>query len=714
MKSYCYITLGMFLLSWVVIQTGGCTRSGGTIDRHKVVSRHNPQVTGLDSLSSLSVGNGGFAYTVDITGLQTFPERYVKGVPLGTQSQWGWHSYPNTSGYKLEETFSLYDFGRGNIESYPVIYSEKGRQKEAANYLRNNAHRLHLGMIGFEITDASHKIITPEEISSVNQSLDLWTGTVCSRFVAQGQPVKVSTVCHPDKDMIAASVSSPLCNSGALKVRFKFPYGTGNSSACDWDSPEKHQTRIIGQGRNFIAFERTLDTTKYYVNVTWEGKAMIEKKEEHYYLLSPQSSDFSFSVLFSEIQSNDAPNEKYSRIAGKSKEYWKDYWRNGGFIDLGEVPDVRANELERRIILSQYLTAIQCAGKTPPQETGLTYNSWNGKFHLEMHWWHAVHFVFWNRSALMERSFDWYAKVAPKAKETAERQHFKGIRWMKMTDLSGNESPSAIGPFLIWQQPHYIYMAELMYRRQPTTETLEKYKELVFETAEFMASFATLDEASNRYVLKGILSVPECGKPSELLNPPFELAYWNWGLSVAQRWRERAGLKRNEQWDDVINRLSPLPSKDGLYLAVESAPEAYTTPRSIWTTGHPSVLGVYGVLPEYGSLDKKTMRQTFDWIWNNWDWNDTWGWDFPMIAMCAARLGLPEKAVDALLMDVQKNTYLLNGHNYHQNGLFCLSGNGGLLAAVAMMAAGWDGSEGNAPGFPKSWNVKYENMSKMP
>lgn len=42
------------------------------IDRKKVVERNNPHVTTMDSLNSLSVGNGGFAMTVDGTGLQSF------------------------------------------------------------------------------------------------------------------------------------------------------------------------------------------------------------------------------------------------------------------------------------------------------------------------------------------------------------------------------------------------------------------------------------------------------------------------------------------------------------------------------------------------------------------------------------------------------------------------------------------------------------------
>ena len=86
------------------------------IDREALVERNSPVVTAFDSLASLSVGNGEFAYTVDITGLQTFPDNYKKGVPLGTQSQWGWHSFANPDRLTPEETLKEYDFGRGKKE----------------------------------------------------------------------------------------------------------------------------------------------------------------------------------------------------------------------------------------------------------------------------------------------------------------------------------------------------------------------------------------------------------------------------------------------------------------------------------------------------------------------------------------------------------------------------------------------------------------------
>jgi hypothetical protein len=101
------------------------------IDRHALVTRNNPEVTAMDSLSSLSVGNGEFAYTVDATGLQTFPEVYKNGVPLGTQSQWGWHSFGNPENYKPEEALVEYDFGHGHKELYATQPKEPGRAKEA-------------------------------------------------------------------------------------------------------------------------------------------------------------------------------------------------------------------------------------------------------------------------------------------------------------------------------------------------------------------------------------------------------------------------------------------------------------------------------------------------------------------------------------------------------------------------------------------------------
>jgi protein-glucosylgalactosylhydroxylysine glucosidase len=284
-----------------------------------------------------------------------------------------------------------------------------------------------------------------------------------------------------------------------------------------------------------------------------------------------------------------------------------------------------------------------------------------------------------------------------------------------MVAYDGRESPSTIGPFLIWQQPHPIYYAELLYRHRGDEAVLHRFKDIVFASADFMASYPQLDIAGNRYVLgPPLIPAQEIYKPDETFNPAFELAYWKYGLETAQTWRERLKLPRDKKWDEVLKRLSALPIKDGLY---QNAGNALNTFEDAFhRNDHPSVLGAFGMLPN-AAIDRKAMTRTLERVLESWNWQRTWGWDYPMIAMNAARLGRPELAVEALLMDVPKNRYLNNGHNYQDERLpLYLPGNGGLLAAVAMMAAGWEGAPaGHAPGFPKNglWTVRYEGLMPL-
>lgn len=96
----------------------GFALPSGRINRATLVKRHNPILTKMDSSSPLQVGNGEFVFACGITGLQTFAESYAHGRPLGTQSQWGWHSFPNPHGYRLEDVLSPYD-SHGRQVPYP-------------------------------------------------------------------------------------------------------------------------------------------------------------------------------------------------------------------------------------------------------------------------------------------------------------------------------------------------------------------------------------------------------------------------------------------------------------------------------------------------------------------------------------------------------------------------------------------------------------------
>jgi hypothetical protein len=708
MKKYSIICILLFSFGMIAQEK---------IDRKAVVTRHDVKITEIETLASLSVGNGAFAYTVDVTGLQTFPEKYQNGIPLGTQAEWGWDSYENVNGYKFSETFKDVD-QYGRKVSYSTQIKEPAHKKEAVEWFRQNPHLLQLGNIGFEIIKKDGSLVQPDDIKAINQKLNLWTGKIESYFEVEGTSVKVITVCDQTKDALGFKVESDLIKQGRLKIRIRIPFPTGDwgDMGTKWEGKQDYKSNLKIKNKSEAVITHVMDSISYDINLKWKGIAQLKEKAKHYFVLEPSNSNtIELSCLFIQTNKNKSTVPAFEAIEKSSVSGYENFWKSGAAIDFAGSTDVRANELERRVVLSQYLTKIQCAGSMPPQETGLTYNSWYGKPHLEMHWWHGVHFALWNRLQYLENTLGWYQNAFDNAKKIAQRQGFEGARWQKMTDPDGNESPSSVGAFLIWQQPHFITYAALLYESSQSEATLKKYSERVFATADFMASFAFYDKEKKRYMLgPGVIPAQERFVAMQTFNPTYELAYWNWGLKTAIAWKKKMNQAVPEKWEAVLRDLSPLPVQNNVYLATESAQDSYTNPE--FKTDHPSVLGTFGMLPETSLLDKKIMKNTFDLVWDTWSWQKTWGWDFPMTAMSAARLGLPEKAIDALFMKVTTNTYLKNGHNYQAERLtLYLPGNGGLLTAVAMMCGGWEGNTEANPGFPKdgTWKVKSEGFQKM-
>lgn len=684
------------------------------IDRKTLVARHNVVQTQIDPLNPLSIGNGEFAFTADITGMQTFPNYYKQGMALGTFSQWAWHSFLNPNNYSLNDVVKYYKTGNDSVP-YWYQYSplDSKRQYEATEWLRANPHRLHLGIVGLQITNAAGKPITIDDIENPVQQLNLWNGELTSVFEIEGERVAVKTLCHQSLDLVSFKIESKLIETGQLSVSIRFPYPAREkfNPGYDFSFHDLHSTKIVSETANSTTFSHQIDNDSYFASLNWKGNGNLVLAEDHRYDLIPQKGQSSIEIacLFrSEQKIEILPS--FDQTLKNNKVEWAKFWQNGASIDFSGSSDPRANELERRIILSQYLTKIQCSGSLPPQETGLTSNSWYGKFHLEMHWWHAIHFILWNRSQLIEDQLEYYFNIYDKAKATANMQGYEGVRWPKMTDASGVESPSSIGVFLIWQQPHLIYFTQLLHQNSKNKNNLKKYYPLVEATANFMASYAQWDSIDERYILgPPLIPAQERFQPETTINPVFELAYWKWGLQTAQNMRLELGFKQNPIWQHLIDHLSLLPISDSLYLFTENATDSYSNP--LYLTDHPIVLAIAGFLPLSNSIDKKVLENTFDKIDEVWQWETCWGWDFPMAAMCATVLGRHQKAIEYLLMETPKNTYLLNGHNYQHSELpLYLPGNGGLLAAVAMMCNQQNENGDNFFSLLPGWKVKFEGF----
>lgn len=714
------------------------------IDRRGLVGRHDIVRHLAEPDVVFGVGNGDFAFNTDVTGLQTFTRFHTPALAPGrsmtdpsaprvtetcTMSSWGWHEAQNPEGFVLDDAMTAYDSRRG-----PVRYPDRpsmtalmgGQAPERADlagmWLVGNPHRIDLGRIGLLLRAAADA--EPEQDPAVLDDLEvrlcLWTGRLVSRFRYLGERVEVTTVVHGTRHAVATRVVSPLLATGNVALRLAFPGPNPSfTPAARWDVPDLHGTTVTARDATTATIRRRMDDTAYDVRLAWDG-ARLGPVGRHECTILGESDAVELVAEFVPVAGpgrdlgpvGDGGGLCFADVAASAAAFWAGFWSAGAAVDLSGSTDPRAHELERRVVLSQYLTRVHGGGLTPPQETGLVTNSWAGKFHLEMHWWHAAHLPAWGRPHLLARSIGWYESVHARARETASRQGYAGCRWPKQVGPDGRESPSDIGALLVWQQPHLLYFAELLYRAtapDARAALVARLAPLLDDTAAFMADFA--DDVDGTFHLgPPVMPAQEFYRAAETMDPTFELAYWWFGLELAQRFRERRGLDRDPGWDKVQAGLARPGTGGGGYVAVAGDDQ----PR---TDDHPSMLMALGFLPATPLIDADVMRATLDWVRGNWQWDSAWGWDYAVMAMTATRLGDGAAAVDLLLQDGAKNRYDPAGHNPAMGSFLplYLPGNGGLLAAVSLMVAGWEGGP-ELPGIPSdgTWHVAHEGLIPWP
>jgi len=685
------------------------------IDRFALVNRHNVVLNEVDALAPLSLGNGNFAYTADVTGMQSLGDYYYKnGIPLETLSNWAWHAFPNTNHFKLEDAMK-----ESNFHGRTILYASD-EKSPAGQYFRMNPHPVPLGQIS--LVGENDKALEVSMIQNIHQKLDLWKGLIKSEYEINGQPVIVETVCHPELSLVAFKIKSPLLKSGKLKPVFRFPYAydlsVKNKPPFDWGNPNGHQSTVIKQDAYNVVLKRSIDTSLYYAAIHWQGKAKWERKGLHEFYLNGTGSDSIMLVCEYSPNQKKRTSPSFEETKKASASSWKDFWTKGGAVDLTGSTDPRASELERRIVLSQYLVKVNYSGSFPPQETGLAHLSWYGKHNSEVYWIHAAQFYQWNHTELLENGLQWYKKILPVAKADAKSKGFEGSRWPKMSGYDGRVTPGGINPFIIWNQPNPIYLAELVYRAHPNKSTLKKYRDIVFESAKFLASYAFYDVKTDRYILgPPIKSVNESTQENDTKNPSFELAQWYHGLKVAQDWRVRLNMKRDPYWDDILKKLSRITIQDGKYVEIESDPTMYSREGGFSS----AMIMALGYLPQTPMIDKDIMDNTFKAIVQRNGIGSFVSWSMGKGALTATRLGDRKTAIDIVCNDAPKAFFNKSGYVPRPaeglNNPAYLPVNSSFLAAIGLMAGGWDTApEINAPGFPQdgTWKVRVENLNKLP
>ncbi|MDR0895867.1 MAG: hypothetical protein LBN06_11315 [Prevotellaceae bacterium] len=270
------------------------------IDREALVDRRSPRLTSFDLLSPLSVGNGKLLFTVDATGLQTFPDAYRTFTPLRTQC--------------------------------------------AALPADRQIERVHIG-INFD------ENVGTEQISNIRQSLNMWNGSIDSHFNYAGSEFSVQTVCHPKQDMIGVSIDSRMFTG----VNFDFKTDTLHAARLvRMASPDAVLRQV-----NYTDTART-DSTVYYLSLRWEGDARLNEEAPGRFVLKPRAPSFSLVCLFT---AEEPPMQQhlpdYSTVTVAASEYWHSFWAKSAVYDFLFCTDPRASELERRIVCTQYTSAIR-------------------------------------------------------------------------------------------------------------------------------------------------------------------------------------------------------------------------------------------------------------------------------------------------------------------------------------------------------------------
>lgn len=268
---------------------------------------------------------------------------------------------------------------------------------EISQWLISNPNRINLGRIGLRYQGAT---LSASQITNGAQELDIWNGVIRSTFNIAGQSVTVITQGDFESDAVTFCIESKLLALGDLEVELDFPYPPIHTTKYKYeifvgvyDFPLNHTTSIVkNDGVDEAHIYHELQGTEYFVNLRWPIEKVLNLSRveppgssaptAHRYTLSAasessnRSNTIDFTAHFSPDKQSVLPP---SSIRKRNSDGWHQYWNEGGFVDLTSSSNPKANELQRRIILSQYHVRVNSAAKGgSPQESGLMNNGWYG------------------------------------------------------------------------------------------------------------------------------------------------------------------------------------------------------------------------------------------------------------------------------------------------------------------------------------------------
>lgn len=596
------------------------------------INRFNRKINKIDIKNPLSIGNGDFVMTLDATSTQSFYSLYDY-IPLTSISNKLWFKKNIEGEIKKSEI---------NGKKYML---DKSNQEELFNLKRQYPHKYSLYLVKILYKG---EVIKPDLIQNINQELDLYLGIIKSNFIYDGHLVNVEACIYQDHDQYQLKINA---NSN-FKIEIEFLYPS--YIKCGYDVNKKPKINVVDE--------------KLLIKYDEYNENILLFNSNSNYILADNSIIFDIS---NELNLSLSLDEIKEGILLDS------FWDEDNSIIIAD--DI----LVERMILSKYLLKLNSTGIYPPSEAGLTYNNWYSKFHLEMHLIHSLWLIYNNHLDLLLKSIDYYLTIYESSKIRALENDYAGIRFPKMTSPDGLDSPSNIGPLLVWQEPHIPFMLQEIYRIYKRKDILIKYEPLIRGTIDFMISFL-YDNGINIEMKEPLLECCESIKVDKCNNPMFEIEYFR---HVFKHQGEIDIILYGEErydYNDYCLRLIKPKISNNVYLKTYGMNDEFDI-----YPDHPTELFSYSYFIS-DEINEEIMKSTLDFCIKNLDFNTFWGWDFPLMGMTALNLDNRELGIKLANLDSKNNKYLYNGHNTspREDLRIYLPGNGAFLLFYDLLTRG--------------------------
>ena len=395
----------------------------------------------LSPLDVFTIGNGDFAINVDATGLQTLNATFATAAPslldLNSLSSWAWHSTPSSfpsvadpAAYLRAMNWSYLATAVSAAENRTVPYLVGSNMTSTyGGWTARNPHRAGLGQLSLRAVCAGAALGDDPEpllataIVNLTSALDTWAGGVTAAFTllapaAAAFAVTVATAVHPDVDLASTRVTcARTAGAGGCPtaVRLALPYSMASGpSANTWGFPNAHTSIVVvnasAPGATRVSILHTADDLATTVDCEWDDArwTFVRTDAPHAFALVPPRGAAAAAVELScvwapaglrypigavssayvrakvaatrALLGGAARFPLYADVQAAQAAMFAGFWGGGSFVELAASGAPDALELERRVVLSRYLTRVNSAGASPPQETGLISNSWAGKF----------------------------------------------------------------------------------------------------------------------------------------------------------------------------------------------------------------------------------------------------------------------------------------------------------------------------------------------